>query len=198
MNIAQRDRILERVNQVIGRTESIVPNTPESNSHDRLLRISAGLLHLLNEVLPGIANTTERDGIDEIAVWVDAMYSITMIEALDAKSLPPTTEPGFRNEVPVPTGGDAATTVRYAAELQELWGLHLDARLRAANPKAGARLWTLISELNYAAQRTESRYNRLLLKLEAMANITTPSELRESVPPSTLETFPSGQEMRHE
>ena len=29
MNIAQRDRILERVNQVIGRTESIVPNTPE-------------------------------------------------------------------------------------------------------------------------------------------------------------------------
>lgn len=91
MNIAQRDRILERVNQVIGRTESIVPNTPESNSHDRLLRISAGLLHLLNEVLPGIANTTERDGIDEIAVWVDA------------KSLPPTTEPGFRNEVPAPT-----------------------------------------------------------------------------------------------
>ena len=103
MNIAQRDRILERVNQVIGRTESIVPNTPESNSHDRLLRISAGLLHLLNEVLPDIVNTTERDGIDEIAVWVDAMYSITMIEALDAKSLPPTTEPGFRNEAPAPT-----------------------------------------------------------------------------------------------
>lgn len=103
MNIAQRDRILERVNQVIGRTESIVPNTPESNSHDRLLRISAGLLHMLNEVLPGIANTTERDEIEEIAVWVDAMYSITMIEALDAKSLPPTTEPGFRNEVPAPT-----------------------------------------------------------------------------------------------
>lgn len=198
MNIAQRDRILERVTQVIGRTESIVPNTPESNSHDRLLRISAGLLHLLNEVLPGIANTTERDEIDEIAVWVDAMYSITMIEALDAKSLRPTTVPGLRNEVPVPTGGDAATTVRYAAELQELWELHLDARLRAANPKAGARLWTLISELNYAAQRTESRYNRLLLKLEAMANITTPLEQRESATPSTLETFPSGQEVRHE
>jgi hypothetical protein len=41
---------------------------------------------MLNEVLPGIANTTERDEIEEIAVWVDAMYSITMIEALDAKS----------------------------------------------------------------------------------------------------------------
>lgn len=195
MNIAQRDRILASVNQVIGRKESVVPNTPENNSHDRLLRISAGLLHLLNEVLPGMANTAERD---EIAVWVDAMHSITMIEALDAKSLRPTTVPGLRNEVPVPTGGDAATTVRYAAELQELWELHLDARLRAANPKAGARLWTLVSELNYAAQRTESRYNRLLLKLEAMANITTPSELRESVTPSTLETFPSGQEVRHE
>lgn len=86
MNIAQRDRILASVNQVIGRKESVVPNTPENNSHDRLLRISAGLLHLLNEVLPGMANTAERD---EIAVWVDAMYSITMIEALDAKSLPP-------------------------------------------------------------------------------------------------------------
>lgn len=99
MNIAQRDRILASVNQVIGRKESVVPNTPENNSHDRLLRISAGLLHLLNEVLPGMANTAERD---EIAVWVDAMHSITMIEALDAKSLPPTTEPGFRNEVPAP------------------------------------------------------------------------------------------------
>ena len=195
MNIAQRDRILASVNQVIGRKESVAPNTPENDSHDRLLRISAGLLHLLNEVLPGMANTAERD---EIAVWVDAMYSITMIEALDAKSLRPTTVPGLRNEVPVPTGGDAATTVRYAAELQELWELHLDARLRAANPKAGARLWTLISELNYAAQRTESRYNRLLLKLEAMANITTPLEQRESATPSTLETFPSGQEVRHE
>ncbi|MCK0998198.1 hypothetical protein [Klebsiella pneumoniae] len=155
MNIAQRDRILASVNQVIGRKESVVPNTPENNSHDRLLRISAGLLHLLNEVLPDMANTAERD---EIAVWVDAMYSITMIEALDAKSLPPTTVPDLRSEMPVPTGGDAATTVRYAAELQELWDLHLDARLRAANPKA----------VNYAAQRTESRYNRLLLKLEGM------------------------------
>lgn len=58
MNIAQRDRILASVNQVIGRKESVVPNTPENNSHDRLLRISAGLLHLLNEVLPGMANIT--------------------------------------------------------------------------------------------------------------------------------------------
>ena len=157
MDIAQRDRILARVNQVIGRKESVVPNTPENNSHDRLLRISA--------VLPGIANTAERD---EIAVWVDAMYSITMIETLDAKPSTPTPATALRNEIPVPTGGDAATTVRYAAELQELWDLHLDARLRAANPKAGARLWTLINELNYAAQRTESRYNRLLLKLEGM------------------------------
>lgn len=165
MNIAQRDRILASVNQVIGRKESVVPNTPENNSHDRLLRISAGLLHLLNEVLPGMANTAERD---EIAVWVDAMYSITMIEALDAKPPTPITVPALRNEIPVPTGNDAATTVRYAAELQVLWELHLDTRLREANPKAGARLWTLINELNYAAQRTESRYNRLLLKLEGM------------------------------
>ena len=35
MNIAQRDRILASVNQVIGRKEGVVPNTPENNSHDR-------------------------------------------------------------------------------------------------------------------------------------------------------------------
>lgn len=192
MNIAQRDRILERVNQVIGRKESVVPNTPECNSHDRLLRISAGLLHLLNEVLPDIVNTTERDEIDEIAVWVDAMYSITMIEALDAKSLPPTALPLLSPSC------DPARAAFLAAELQRLWEVHLDARLRAAEPYDGARLWSLIHELRCTTLRIESRYNCLLLKLEGMANITTPSELRESVTPSTLETFPSGQEMRHE
>ncbi len=112
-----------------------------------------------------MANTAERD---EIAVWVDAMYSITMMEALDAKSLPPQQCQTCAVKCLCRLAGDAATTVRYAAELQALWELHLDARLRAANPKAGARLWTLINELNYAAQRTESRYNRLLVKLEGM------------------------------
>lgn len=191
MNIAQRDRILERVNQVIGRTESIVPNTPESNSHDRLLRISAGLLHLLNEVLPGIANTTERD---EIAVWVDAMYCITLIETQN-------TEPRHDTVLPLLSPScDPARAAFLAAELQRLWEVHLDARLRAADPYDGARFWSLIHELRCTILRIESRYNCLLLKLEGMgmANITTPSELRESVTHSTLETFPSGQEVRHE
>ncbi|HCT8862372.1 TPA: hypothetical protein OUA98_005332 [Klebsiella michiganensis] len=66
------------------------------------------------------------------------------------------------------SSGDAAAAVRYAAELQALWELHLDARLRAANPDAGARLWTLINELYCATRRTESRLNSLLLKLEGM------------------------------
>ncbi|MCE7488935.1 integrase arm-type DNA-binding domain-containing protein [Klebsiella variicola] len=92
-------------------------------------------------------NAVKRESAREAKEALDATHSITMTEALDAKSLPHTTVPGLRNEIPVPTGGDAATTVRYAAELQELWELHLDARLRAANPKAGARLWTLISDL---------------------------------------------------
>ncbi|MCH6141621.1 hypothetical protein ACN47H_23845 [Klebsiella quasipneumoniae] len=189
MNIAQRDRILERVNQVIGRKESVVPNTPECNSHDRLLRISAGLLHLLNEVLPGIANTAERD---EIAVWVDVMYCITLIETQNTEARHDTALPLLSPSC------DPARAAFLAAELQRLWEVHLDARMRAADPYDGARLWSLIHELRCTTLRIESRYNCLLLKLEGMANITTPSELRESVIPSTLETFPSGQEVRHE
>lgn len=106
--------------------------------------------------------------------------------------------PVLSSNTSVPSKGDAASAVRYAAELQALWEVHLDARLREANPEAGARFWTLINELRCATRHIESKYNYLLLKLEGMANITTPSELRESVTPSTLETFPSGQEMRHE
>ncbi|MEF3111348.1 hypothetical protein QFI91_20005 [Raoultella sp. WB_B2P2-3] len=74
--------------------------------------------------------------------------------------------PVLSGNTSVPSKGDAATAVLLAVELQELWELHLDARLREANPSAGARFWTLINELNLATRRTERRYNRLLLKLE--------------------------------
>ncbi|AUX74315.1 hypothetical protein [Erwinia pyrifoliae] len=56
---------------------------------------------------------------------------------------------------------DAAMTARYAAELKALFDCHLDARLREANPKAGARFWTLIHELYSAAGRTQMRLDRM-------------------------------------
>ncbi|BBR22298.1 TPA: hypothetical protein MX372_004744 [Enterobacter roggenkampii] len=66
----------------------------------------------------------------------------------------------------IPTPSDAATAVRYANELLELWMLHLDKPLRDANPRAGARFKTLISELRHATIRTELRFNRLVNEKE--------------------------------
>lgn len=56
---------------------------------------------------------------------------------------------------------DAGTAARYANELQQLFNLHLDTRLREANPEAGARFWTLINELRLATGRTEMRIRSL-------------------------------------
>lgn len=64
--------------------------------------------------------------------------------------------------------GDAATVVIYASELLELWNLHLDKPLRAANPLYGARLATLITELRCATIRTERKVNRLADELTKM------------------------------
>ncbi|CZY49093.1 TPA: hypothetical protein ACNU0D_001856 [Citrobacter freundii] len=69
----------------------------------------------------------------------------------------------------IPTITDAAIAVRYANELLELWMLHLDKPLRDANPQAGARFRTLISELRHATIRTESRFNRLVNQREGKA-----------------------------
>ncbi|BBQ85314.1 hypothetical protein WP3W18E02_38430 [Klebsiella sp. WP3-W18-ESBL-02] len=69
----------------------------------------------------------------------------------------------------IPTITDAAIAVRYANELLELWMLHLDKPLRDANPQAGARFRTLISELRHATIRTECRFNRLVNQREGKA-----------------------------
>ncbi|HCL6669940.1 TPA: hypothetical protein N2Q74_004086 [Citrobacter freundii] len=69
----------------------------------------------------------------------------------------------------IPTITDAAIAVRYANELLELWMLHLDKPLRDANPQAGARFRTLISELRHTTIRTERRFNRLVNQREGKA-----------------------------
>ena len=91
-----------------------------------------------------------------------------VVEEVNAEPHHDTTLPVLSGNTSLQSSADAAAAVRYAAELQALWELHLDARLRAANPDAGARLWTLINELYCATRRTESRLNSLLLKPEGM------------------------------
>ncbi|WP_314139845.1 hypothetical protein [Buttiauxella noackiae] len=56
---------------------------------------------------------------------------------------------------------DAAIASRYACELKGLFDLHLDEKLRAANPQAGARFWTLINELYSTTGRIEMRIARV-------------------------------------
>ena len=56
---------------------------------------------------------------------------------------------------------DAAISARYACELKGLYDLHLDEKLRAANPQAGARFWTLINELYSTTGRIEMRISRV-------------------------------------
>ncbi len=75
-----------------------------------------------------------------------------------------------RNHYPpeVIHSGDAAAVVIYASELLELWNLHLDKPLRAANPLFAARLGTLIVEMRCAAIRTERKVNRLADELTKM------------------------------
>ncbi|WP_448716708.1 hypothetical protein [Klebsiella quasipneumoniae] len=91
-----------------------------------------------------------------------------VVEEVNAEPHHNTTLPVLSGNTSLQSSGDAAAAVLLAAELQELWELHLDARLREANPSAGARFWTLINELNRVTRCTERRYNSLLLKLEGV------------------------------
>lgn len=67
----------ERVARVLSRQEMILPNTPENISRDRLMRIRAGVQHLLNEVVPALANPAEQQ---EVYLWLEGIWSILQIE----------------------------------------------------------------------------------------------------------------------
>ncbi|MCE0825550.1 hypothetical protein LVQ78_05835 [Buttiauxella sp. A2-C2_NF] len=73
----------ERINAVIGRPQIILPATPENQSRDRLMRVKAGIHHLLTEVVPKIENQQDRQ---EVYAWLDGMYSILRIEEFYARS----------------------------------------------------------------------------------------------------------------
>ncbi|MBM7342726.1 hypothetical protein [Pantoea coffeiphila] len=76
-DIDQHKADRERVARVLSRPEMILPNTPENVSRDRLMRIRAGVQHLLNEVVPALENPSEQQ---EVYLWVEGIWSILRIE----------------------------------------------------------------------------------------------------------------------
>lgn len=67
----------DRVQRLLGRPEMIFPNTPNNVSRDRLMRIRAGVQHLLNEVVPSLETPAEQQ---EIYLWLEGIWSILRIE----------------------------------------------------------------------------------------------------------------------
>lgn len=72
----------KRVNSLIGHLHVSVTDTPENISRAKLLRVHTVLLYLLTNVIPKITDARDRQ---EVYFWVDAMFSITRIEELQAR-----------------------------------------------------------------------------------------------------------------
>lgn len=72
-----------RIDALIGNPSAPALNTSENVSRDRLLRVQKGLGHLLFEVISQIQDEQQRL---EIYQWVDALYTITCCEAIDAEA----------------------------------------------------------------------------------------------------------------
>lgn len=79
LNAYHEDQL--RVNSLIGFICTPIPATPENISRNRLLRVQAGLRHLLIDVIPRITDEQHRH---EVYLWVDGIYSITCVEEVDA------------------------------------------------------------------------------------------------------------------
>lgn len=72
-----------RVNALIGNPDAPTPNTTENVSRDRLLRVQAGLRHVLVEVIPQIDDEQQRE---EISHWIDGIYTIICCEECESLS----------------------------------------------------------------------------------------------------------------
>lgn len=67
----------ERMLRVLSRQAGIFPNTPENLSRDRLLRIRAGVQHLLSDVVPRLESSPVRH---DVYLWLDEMLTILSAE----------------------------------------------------------------------------------------------------------------------
>lgn len=71
----------DRVNKIMGRDSAVVPNTTINRSRDRLIRAQTGLLYLLENVIPNLADPVEQE---EIFLWVNGVFTITQIEECES------------------------------------------------------------------------------------------------------------------
>ncbi|MBK0001431.1 hypothetical protein [Erwinia sp. S38] len=62
---------------VLSRPEGVFPSTPENLSRDRLMRIRAGVQHLLIKVVPTLESSPVRQ---EVYLWLDEMLTILSAE----------------------------------------------------------------------------------------------------------------------
>ncbi|HBC7420860.1 TPA: transcriptional regulator [Serratia marcescens] len=84
MNQIEKAEVVgKRIHAVIGRYEAPEPNTIENVSRDRLLRVRAGLCHVLTEIMPGIQASAGRD---ELAAWLFEIHSIAAAEECEARA----------------------------------------------------------------------------------------------------------------
>ncbi|HBV3455709.1 hypothetical protein FML41_20905 [Klebsiella michiganensis] len=153
----------QRVNALIGSTSAPVPTTPENISRNRLLRVQAGLRHILTDVIPFLADPAERE---EMYLWVNGVFTITLAEECDAKNHSLRCLPVEKSIPDVShkldnIRHDAACAEEYARELREFYMTHMDAPIRQENIRAAARLQTLINELYCATCRTRERLSAL-------------------------------------
>lgn len=70
-----------RAQAIIGNEGAPVPGTPSNISRDRLLRAQAGLLHLLTDIIPQIADEAQRH---KIYALVDGIHNLARFEQCDA------------------------------------------------------------------------------------------------------------------
>lgn len=71
----------ERVHALIGNPHAPTPNTTDNRSRDRLFRVKKGLLHLLQDVIPQIEDSQQRQ---EVYLWVSGIHDIIRCEECDA------------------------------------------------------------------------------------------------------------------
>jgi hypothetical protein len=77
--IEEATAVSNRIRAALGCGE---PHTPENVSRARLLRVRAGLCHVLTEIMPGITASAERE---ELYAWLFEIHSVTRIEECQAR-----------------------------------------------------------------------------------------------------------------
>ncbi|MDM3376718.1 hypothetical protein OGV37_17795 [Citrobacter sp. Cb010] len=80
--IEESKAVSNRIRVALGCDEITEPHTPENVSRARLLRVRAGLCHVLTEIMPGITASAERD---ELYAWLFEIHSIARVEESQAR-----------------------------------------------------------------------------------------------------------------